>query len=474
MVGSVVLVGKLGHGKTEVINKLTGSRFPSAGGAESCTRCLQCAHSRRHRINIIDTAGLESKDEPAKHLAIQKIGLESQPLSAVCVVVKADRPDVMDKPISAIMDAIGNVNEDLVRIIATHADVERTKSGFDEEAYKIKLAGNLSMDAKNITFIGKHDDPTQLEDWLHGVLDPTPRKLTLEMDQLAGLAALSSAARKYDRDISECILRMEAAKACLLEEAGAGKTEETDQLIVAMQASVEDMVQRDKEQIFKNVVDATPDTQNLVYGKAGVSLSIKLKKFMEDTNKMLSWDVTDPHDYRNQYKTCNNCGAVYILAEGCEGETTCGAVPGMETTEKPALTFNWERQGDKHKVQIRLSGVKVWGGALRDHLRRLRQSKASRRTGIINLKRKGVIESGCGAKIAWRTMLPITAAQLQAIQAEWGKVELVKPGQAGALAEKKWEVELEQQVMKVKEELKRPAGEAEAAKGDTKRRKESA
>lgn len=449
-----VLVGTVGHGKTALLNKLCGTRFPSAASAESMTRCIQVGHSKTHRTTIIDTAGLESKDEPAKHLAIQKVALENEDLCAVCVVVKADRPDAMDGVVTTMMDAIGEANEDLIRIIVTHADVEREKPGFSEEASLKRLSDNLSVDVRNIMFVGMHDAHTALDDWLKGVLNPNPRKLQLEMSQLAGIAALSSAARSIDRPISNCILRIAAAQACCVEEVGSEKSEETDDLIVAIQASVEDMVRRDKIDIFRSAEDKTPSDQHLVYGKAGVALSIKLQKFIQETNKLLTWDVRDPHDGRNNYKRCPICAAVYILTEGCDGDTRCGSVPASGRPPRPPLTFAWEGSGSMQKLVVTINSVRLSGATLRSSLRSLRQGVTRSATGAVH-SRTGEVPSGCGAVIAWKSMPPITAEQMQSIQSDWGTIELVKAGDREVLAENRFKVQMQEYEALAMAELER-------------------
>ena len=51
--------------------------------------------------------------------------------------------------------------------------------------------------------------------------------------------------------------------------------------------------------------------QNLVYGRVGLSLVCELELFMKVTNELLSWDVTDANDPRNQYRQCPHCDAVF-------------------------------------------------------------------------------------------------------------------------------------------------------------------
>ena len=95
------------------------------------------------------------------------------------------------------------------------------------------------------------------------------------------------------------------------------------------------MVQAAKNKIFHEAENQglSEEQKNLIYGKAGLALSLRLKSFMEATNTRLSWNVTDLGDPRNQYKQCPNCNAIFNKTEGCNGTTTCGAVPG--DTKRP-------------------------------------------------------------------------------------------------------------------------------------------
>lgn len=449
--GAVAFFGKVGAGKTNLLNNLCGTRYPSQAQAESCTRCSQDGCSKKNRIVIIDSAGLEAKQEVAKHLAIQKVALETHPLSAVCVVVKADRPDAMDKPVIAIMDAIGDENEDLVRVIVTHADVERQKDGFNERDYKEMLAENVGIRSEHVFFVGKDDEISKADDWLRSVLVPA-RQLTIDDSQMAGIAALSTAVRKYDRPISQCIQKIEAAKKTCVEVA-IEKNEVSDELVAALQASVHDMVMEDKEAIFRRAEAESLETnvQHLVYGRAGVWLSIKLKKFIEETNKLLSWDVSDPTDPRNSYKQCE-CNAVYVKTEGCDGTTTCGAVPSAMIASKPSLTFQYRQNGDKYQVDVFVNGVAQAMMSILSCLRHFRNSQSRTVGGVRTRPAGSVIEGGCGRTINWSTMRPITAEQME-IMRTWGQVELVKAEVAEKKFEHKWASDIRREEEDAKKQL---------------------
>jgi GTP-binding protein EngB required for normal cell division len=84
---TLVLVGKLGHGKTSVINRICGAHFLSQMGARSCTTSLQFGSTRKYGLRIVDTPGLYSSERIAEHVAIQKSALELTMLSGIYIVV---------------------------------------------------------------------------------------------------------------------------------------------------------------------------------------------------------------------------------------------------------------------------------------------------------------------------------------------------------------------------------------------------
>lgn len=107
----VALVGKIGHGKTYLLNKLTNSRYPSDSGAKSCTRSLQFEFSTDKKLLVVDTPGFYASDNLAQHLAAQKVALEGRLLSGVFFVVKYGRADEIALEAGRVIDFIGDDNK---------------------------------------------------------------------------------------------------------------------------------------------------------------------------------------------------------------------------------------------------------------------------------------------------------------------------------------------------------------------------
>lgn len=348
----VALVGKLGHGKTRVLNKVCGTHHASRGGCKSVTRTVEYGISKRHGIFVLDTPGLGPTEDVACHIGAQKLALEFSPLSGVYLVIRCGRDgDIVDDQINDIIDMVG---EEMVRIIITHADVEQSKEGFDEDSLKFSVSRLAGIEVDKIAVVGLHTDPTLIDDFVKATLLPEPRRIERQTEHVAQLAVRSKASRHIGKSIREIYAKIEAAKeyCSSITNDGLAKSYDNDVAVMDIQQAVVAMVRDSKEQVFHAAGSLTIDEQTICYAQAGASLSVKGKQFVERTNLFLSWNVTDLNDVRNHYRACNHCGAVYVKVEGCDGATTCGA---LSTTKD----FNHQTPSLRYLVLIGLWLVAV-------------------------------------------------------------------------------------------------------------------
>lgn len=422
----VALVGKLGHGKTALLNKLTGTRFPSNMGARSCTRTLQYGYTRQNEILTVDTPGFCASDDIAAHIAAQKLALEGTSLSGVYIVVKYGRSDDIAEMVNRIMTFLG---DDDVRIIVTFADTASHEEGYNPTELKRHLSKTLDVPIGHIEVVGKDTSCATIESFVHGTLHE-PREFSIDDNQVAAIASLSVTTRRFNKAIEEVYAKIAAASKACADMTVSGRSYETDTAIVTIQQSTTRMVQESKNRIFVEAQDLDPDQQNVIYGKAGLALSLRLKAFVDATNKSLTWDVTDPSDSRNVYKKCNYCGAVYNKTEGCDGQTRCGAVPTSTRRPRPLLVAEFEASARGWFVQY------YWDGAKIQVLHVIKQLRAYMQPSQwggnhTHVKAEGaVFESGCGMEINWSTMLPVEIKQVQLL----GFVELQRPGEREDMA----------------------------------------
>ena len=339
---AVAFLGPLGHGKSRLLNKLCGTNHASSSAASSCTRTLEYGFNKEHGLFVIGTPGLGSSDNVAEHLAAQKLALEGTRLCGVYAIIKYEsRADIIVQKVETLMDFLGS---DDVRVIITHADTADYDNGFDGDDLKRVVANNLDIQYQNVFLVGKETSKEEIANFIESSLHE-PREFEITATQLAIISSLSGV-RKYNRPINTVIAKLKAAADACHKLVEAGKTYESDVAIVATQNSARRMVGDGKDKIFHEVYEnMESDAQkNLVYGKAGVSLSLKLQDFIKTTNKLLTWDVTDPRDQRNLYKKCLYCDAVYVKVAGCMNIYQCGGIGHVPDGEAPKQSATIEAE----------------------------------------------------------------------------------------------------------------------------------
>jgi 50S ribosome-binding GTPase len=400
----VALVGKVGHGKTFLLNKLTGSRFLSNASPTSCTRTMQYGYSKHEKLLVVDTPGFYASDSLAEHLAAQKVALEGMPLSGVYFVVKYGRADEVALEANRVMEFVGDDN---IRIIITHSDTVSDDPGYDPTTLAARVSDLLGFPSSNIFIVGKKTDAESIERFVHSTLH-VPKEYTISMEQTASITSLCVCARRFDKKIRTVYAKIAAASLeCNDKVAQYGRNHEVDVAIIVIQTTTTDMVNIAKHEIFEDAEELPEDQKHVIYGKAGLALAVRLKTFVDASNKLLSWDVTDPNDARNSYKSCPHCGAIFIKTEGCDGNTTCGSIPSSVAKERPGLDASFEASADNAgwQVQYNWNGkVYVFANIL-NKIRGLRLVEQATNAATVSLKPAwSGVESGCGRPICWATM----------------------------------------------------------------------
>jgi 50S ribosome-binding GTPase len=339
----VALVGKVGHGKTFLLNKLTGSHFLSSASPNSCTRTLQYGYSKHEKLLVVDTPGFYVSDSLAEHLAAQKVALEGMSLSGVYFVVKYGRADEVALEATRVMEFVGDDN---IRIIITHSDTVSDDAGYDPSTLAARVSDLLGFPSSNIFIVGKQTDAESIERFVHSTLH-VPKEYTVSMEQAASITSLCVCARRFDKKVRTVYAKIAAASLeCNDKVAQYGRSHEVDVAIIVIQKTTTNMANIAKHEIFEDAEEFPEAQQHVIYGKAGLALAVRLKTFVDASNKLLSWDVTDPNDARNSYKSCPHCGAIFIKTEGCDGNTVCGSIPSSDAKERPGLDASFESSAD--------------------------------------------------------------------------------------------------------------------------------
>jgi len=163
----IVLFGKLGHGKTCLVNILCGSDFKSVMCLQSCTQTIQIAYTMTSGISIIDTLGFCSVQDIVHHITQQKLALKGTALSGIYVIVQFGCPGEMVDILGKVMDFAG---DDDIHIIITFTDVACQEPGYDGDGTKLRLLEQSDVDLCKITLVGKDMDHCMIESFIKSTL----------------------------------------------------------------------------------------------------------------------------------------------------------------------------------------------------------------------------------------------------------------------------------------------------------------
>ena len=282
---TVVLVGKLGHGKTRILNKACGTEFRSESSSRSCTKTLQFAQTLRYRIRIIDTPGFYSSEEVAKHIEEQKCALEGCAISGTYVVVKYGRIDEMIEALNKIMDFVG---DDDVRVILTFTDVAQQQQGYDIQETKVQLSQLLDVCPSNIAEFGKDTDAETIEDFIHSTLH-SPKQFEVSQDQLAYMSSINVGVRRFNSLFEEANGKIEAALQVCSSISRNGNSFATNTVGIATRNATTRMVERAREEILEQAKDLTSEEQRIL-GVKCVLLLQRQQDFMEAPERDIPTD----------------------------------------------------------------------------------------------------------------------------------------------------------------------------------------
>ena len=389
------------------MNKVTGARFPTTMGARSCTSTLQFKETPQHGIMCVDTPGFHSSTDIAQHMAAQKIALEGTALSGIYLVVKHARADDISQMLGDIMDFLG----DDIRIIVTHEDVAQQGFGYDREELKMLLSERLGVPTHHITTVGRDTEACEIENFIYRTMH-APRIYIVGEKQLGTLASLCIGPRMVEKRTQGVYARIQAASVACLDLVQNGKSYGTDFAISVIQHDTIDMIANDKTELFRWALEELSSEQQLiVYGKAGLKLSLRVKEFIDTTNRFLTYDVTSRNDPHNTYRKCPFCQEIFIKTEGCDGQTTCGNVPcesDIQLANRRAINTSFVPEGNGWIMQFFVDGSQVPMDSLRSILRvGFQPTKTTRGTVL-----KG---RGCGSTVTWSQMAPLSPDDLRAL-----------------------------------------------------------
>lgn len=350
----IVLLGRVGQGKTRLLNLLCSTSFPSGFSKKMSTMRLQEGISKQHGIKIIDTPGFgSSANTSATFVEYQKSAIESHPLSGMYVVVKFGRVDDMASSVSMIL---GFVREREIRIIISFVD--SIPPNVLAETISM-LSSFLGIQQEFILTSGLDTNAVELENNIRKTLH-SPQIFRTDEDHEALVCTQHVGSRmlhgqvdaicQADKHTNEAVANIEQARSTILETAAKFSVEEKMLLIEKLEDSRRKFLLEssnntlEREATLSALIETIPKLRKRPRSEAELEdLDVKFSELdLSNTRPLESESITKvSHRGEEESMVANDDGFVVVTspddASSCHSDELSKAEKGVSLRFKLSL-----------------------------------------------------------------------------------------------------------------------------------------
>ncbi|XP_055340257.1 uncharacterized protein LOC129589504 [Paramacrobiotus metropolitanus] len=345
-----ILMGQTGAGKSTLGNMLCGTKHASGASEASLTQLLfrndVCVG--RNAFSVIDTPGTDSQTDTYKHALQLRAGLTATELNTIFIVLKYEnRYNKMVDHYLQVEQPVGTFTNRIV-ILLSHMD-----NADDHNKEFSKICGILtetSPKIDNIIFFSKNSDPSVIADLMYACMSHmVPKRLKISDEDFRfhfNLYEIRMGMRRCFDQYRKQVNDKYAAYCRLRDQTKTDYEEDQDELFHAMIVQFK----FDIDELYQEFVNK--------HGQAMVemdcyALSVQMQRenvrindeFVSSVTPLMTYNLFDNMDPRNQIKACPHCGLIWWKTEGCDGTTNCGnRVTSMFDVQPKALfkyTLKW-------------------------------------------------------------------------------------------------------------------------------------
>lgn len=455
----VVLVGAQGTGKTTLFNRCTGASAQTSPGIQTCTRtnekktCLPPFEN----VELIDTPGTATDDVHYDDSFQLREALIRKPVNLITLVCglpavnrvsevitslkpmdKIMRSSTFTLDVNGLVTAPKSSSRTRVLLVLTHRDRFSVPK---EEWYRYILSIRGHYDwVGSVVMIDKE---VPVQNLLGAVILPatcmSSRDYNIPMIEFCSRFPISRVLSneeelsildklvQFNNGMNMAIVKFQEIVKQRRNAGFADKLSHIDKIGPSMDCILrflDDLYERTTLEAVA-VLEGVPvddlwtDTDADINVRRVEKWNAVKAKFGEgyERNKILINNQFPTQPIDAIYKKCNHCGVVYVKPTGCDFGTFCGKSRGG----KDALPYTYEYVESK-SFEIRENSVM---GAFEQVAYKLRKSFSTmvgknttkfygaQDSGAVTQEHDFTKEKGCGGKIKWETMIPLTIEELQ-------------------------------------------------------------
>jgi len=462
----IIIIGCQGAGKSTLFNRLTGENSKVSSGVNTCTRqnvdhkCIDPFSE----VRIVDTPGMGSKESDIKYndayelreafirqpvnMIVLVCNLQSNPRAAA-LITSLQPMDRILKCSTFKLDADGMVEASRatrVLLVLTH------RNTFEQKSHRSEWHRLLAKVRKKYSWIGGTImiDKTVDDNWLlSNIVTPaacmSKRDYHIPMIEFCSRFPISRelnfeyksqiSCKKMEftngmdlaiREVTKIIAERDNNAAT-----SSGYSEKLGPSMDCILRFVDDLWERKTLEALASILnleinglwlgdEAENEKQVELWNAVRSFMGEEYEKVKESINVIFPLKQTTA-----LYKKCAYCSAVYVKPVGCDGVTRCGKMPAGI---KDDLQYRYEYEEEKAftiQKDKGMSGFEKYAHKLRDKFSQMVKKNPKQFYGVVDtpatpqeleyLKQvtKEGFGHGCGRKIKWATMVPLTKEELE-------------------------------------------------------------
>lgn len=381
----VVPIGKVGHGKSTLVEKVTGITGISSSAAESFTRCSQAFPSECEQLVMIDTPGSNARKFRVESNIWIAHALNYAPVSLILIVVKADtRIDNTLEDVQAFTECFADL-EDHVAVCVTHMD----KVQWTREDFSPILLSDAGID--HVMYV---DLETPSAEVRNSILELRREAVDLRIDagNFLRFFRINDQSSKILRSVRDEVSVFRQKFSDFMNYYDLCSERECVDLVFEFQAYMTEEIPEAQKRVSEKHEFTYMEKSTMPNEAGHIScLTNQLLSVLVDVRKK-ALEYTSGHGVKVA-KKCPHCGEVWMKMSGCDGLTTCGNVEeGPDVRNQNFLqlaTFSFEWNGFTLLIE--------------------KTGERSVKNGRTTLIKKGAAPkgAGCGNDITWSAMAPV-------------------------------------------------------------------
>jgi len=325
------LMGDVGSGKSTICEKVTGRVGLSSPSSTSFTRDSK-VFLVDNKYWLADTPGLNSSTKKLHH-ALNLLGaLRYRPITSILVICSMkDRIDGLIESLTHLIDSFYEDFESIIAVIVTKHDLY---SHISKEEIQEALR---EQSIKNIMVTEKSTTKSELLEFLNGLTTNVAVEVNIESKELTSYFNLADADLKLRVKYNKYVKHYkEMAESGIKHLDTLDMTKKMD-FAFSFKAMMYDLIPELQMQFVKETGSDPTEEKALLW-------TIEMKKDMKRQLLVIRLKCKEYiySDDKSTYRKCPFCQNVWVLAQGCEGSTTCGSIPSLRDSRDSFDIFKWD------------------------------------------------------------------------------------------------------------------------------------